>query len=331
MISTTMILRSLSLFFCVVVMFSACTTSQKKETLNLRTQKQTHKNYLTHEKTIHLLKKAGIKTGDIRCNNRVDWLDGVDDLAKDAARAVAQSEDRILDEKRFHKNSRIILGYMVRLVFQYSKNQNLGAMVLNGQSFPCKDKKGKAKRCPLVIFRSAITTDAKDKNSCLRSLLGAGKVKHVVNLYTGHFPFHEFIKAEKEVTQKCGASHFGADSEHAVPWREMIRSKESYEKNKKKSMKLVAELINTSILNPNHKPPEGNIYLHCGGGMHRSGMVFGILQKCVNKASAQELEKTLKKHVAYKSEHKPGGFEEGNLRFIREFDCSLIKPPRGDE
>ena len=39
----------------------------------------------------------------------------------------------------------------------------------------------------------------------------------------------------------------------------------------------------------------------------------------------EQIAAEYRRHVGYISESKPGGFEPLNLRFIREFDCSLIK------
>jgi hypothetical protein len=39
----------------------------------------------------------------------------------------------------------------------------------------------------------------------------------------------------------------------------------------------------------------------------------------------ETVEKTYKRHTAYRSEAEPGGYEPLNLRFIREFDCELLK------
>ena len=64
---------------------------------------------------------------------------------------------------------------------------------------------------------------------------------------------------------------------------------------------------------------------HSSGGMHRSGMLFGVLRRCVNGDSMAQIEREYRRHVAYSSEQQPGGFESLNLRFIREFDCRLLK------
>ena len=90
-------------------------------------------------------------------------------------------------------------------------------------------------------------------------------------------------------------------------------------------MKQVAKAIRTRILHPQgNGAPAGNVYFHCGGGMHRSGMIFGILRRCINNDPMDVIEAEYKRHTAYRSPEKPGGFEPLNLRFIREFDCGLL-------
>ena len=94
----------------------------------------------------------------------------------------------------------------------------------------------------------------------------------------------------------------------------------------KQAQTAVATLINTQILRPNQSLPKGNVHVHCGGGMHRTGMVLGILDRCLNGASPERVEATLKKHTAFKSDEHPGGYERGNLAFILGFDCGLLTP-----
>ena len=59
--------------------------------------------------------------------------------------------------------------------------------------------------------------------------------------------------------------------------------------------------------------------------MHRTGMVVGVIDKCVNGTSLQTLEDDYKRHVAWRSSADTGGYEAENVAFIKEFDCSLLK------
>ena len=92
-------------------------------------------------------------------------------------------------------------------------------------------------------------------------------------------------------------------------------------------MNTVAKMIRNQVLKPSGQAPQGNLYLHCVGGMHRTGIVFGILQRCINGSTMDEVEEIYRKHTAYVSESDPRGYEPLNLRFIAAFDCSLLKRP----
>src|SRR5207244_9516797 len=96
------------------------------------------------------------------------------------------------------------------------------------------------------------------------------------------------------------------------------------------AMHSVARLIKEQILLPNGAPPRGNIHVHCGGGMHRTGMIIGILERCVNHEPPDVIDAHYKHHVAWHSDAQPGGYEPGNLQLIRDFDCSLLESPGTD-
>jgi hypothetical protein len=274
---------------------------------------------LRAQQAITTLEGAGIAPRRITCNGRVLWLPRLDKLARLAAKEVAKREQRSLTKTQLKRNQHVILGYMVRMIFQYIGTQNLGVMHLKGMTY--RDKDGNEH--PFLVFRSGITTDVDKPQSCLRSLLGPGRVKHVINLYKGSFPLHEFVSKERGIALAAGATHTGATkTPHA--WRKLIETKAGYEKNKKQAMEQVASLIRQQILRPGGKAPRGNVYFHCAGGMHRSGMLFGILRRCVNKDSMALIEREYKRHTAFKSNSAPGGFERLNLRFIKEFDCALL-------
>ena len=78
------------------------------------------------------------------------------------------------------------------------------------------------------------------------------------------------------------------------------------------------------LLNPNGEPPKGGILIHCAGGMHRTGMIYGIIRRYVNDDPIDEIVADYKRHVDWKAEGAVGGYEELNVRFIKEFDLSLL-------
>jgi hypothetical protein len=266
-----------------------------------------------------VLQEAGIDPAEIRCNSSMYWYSELDQYADRAADEIAGILGVEFDTEKRKATSRILLGYLVRSMFEHLKPNNLGVMRLKGHFFV-----DEGAQHPLLIFRSGVMTDSADPGSCLQSLLKAGRVRHVINLYGSSFPLHDYIDIEMQAAEAAGGTcHNEAKSKR--PWRELIEKPEKYEQNAKTAMQRIAELIKTQILLPGGHPPHGNILVFCGGGMHRTGMTYGILQRCINGESMEQVEKTYKRHTAYRSEKEPGGYEELNLRFIREFDCRLLK------
>ena len=220
------------------------------------------------------------------------------------------------------KARHLVLGYLVRSYFNQTRPHNLGALVLKGRHYT--DEAGK--RRPLLVIRSAVTIGAANQQSCFESLIRHADVRHVINLYGGTFPFYDVIEAEKKMAEKLGATFYDLSKQPDLKFRALIEEPEDYDKNIKRAEQNLAKLINTRLLRPDGKAPRGNLYFHCCGGMHRSGMIFGVLQRCLNGVPMSEIEKQYRRHVAYTDDQRPGGFEPLNLRFIRQFDCKRIKP-----
>lgn len=266
-----------------------------------------------------VLHKAGFDPSEIRCNSNVYWVPSLGNYSDSAASKIAEAWSLELDETQRRKAARVVLSYLVRSMFEMLKPNNLGVVALKGRYY-VED----GQRYPLLIFRSGLMTDAEKPDSCMRSLIEKARVRHIVNLYAGTFPLHDFIASEARVAKEMGVSYHN-EAEIRRPWRDLVERKEDYQKNLDTAMRAVADLINSQILNPGGKPPRGNILIHCAGGMHRTGMTFGILQRCINQDPMDEIEICYKCHTAFKSEQEPAGYEELNLQFIRDFDCGLLK------
>ena len=61
--------------------------------------------------------------------------------------------------------------------------------------------------------------------------------------------------------------------------------------------------------------------------MHRTGIIVGVVEKCVNHEPMEQVEENYQAHVGWRDAEHPGGYEEGNVRFLREFDCALLDSP----
>jgi hypothetical protein len=66
----------------------------------------------------------------------------------------------------------------------------------------------------------------------------------------------------------------------------------------------------------------GSVYIHCYGGHHRTGAVYGVLQKCIGKLSVDQAIEEYRCHIGYESEERRGGQHPDNETVIREFPCS---------
>ncbi len=270
-------------------------------------------------KALKVLKEAGLNAQDWRCNSGVLYGKDLWAQSKAASRRIAAAWGVELDKAKLRGAARIVLGHLVRTNFQAYQGDNLGVVQVKGYS---------QNGAPLLLYRSGVFVDAGELNSCLSDLINKGGLKHVVNLYTGDFPLHDFIQAEETQILKSGGSHYNA-MKHVDPqkpsWRELVGDEAHYEENRAEAQRQVAQLIKETLLQPGGEAPKGNLLVHCGGGMHRSGMLVGIIQKCINAEPMEEIEADYKYHTQYLSKARPNGYEEINVRFIKEFDCGLLK------
>jgi len=219
----------------------------------------------------------------------------------------------------------IILGWLVRLMFIWHRGHNFGAVVLKDRF----DEKGK----PVMLIRCQTMADAGEKGSAFRKLAESGVVDHFCNLYNGHFPLQDMLDTESKICadmRKKTGRHVPTYLDERVlkktrKWRRMVDEQHEWadDTQRNNAMALCASQIK-DILNPGGHPPEGSILIHCAGGMHRTGMLFALIRRYVNDDPIEDILDEYKRHVAWVDAGTPGGFEELNEKFIREFDLSLI-------
>lgn len=274
------------------------------------------------------LETAEIKPGCIKCNSQNRYSSELKPFSKVSAmhllvkinpflnRLDDREKEKLMDELEDH-----IMWAMVRGVLIEANNNNFGAIVLKGLYWTDKD----GNKHPLTIFRTAFTPDPSGKDSCYSSILEKGKVKHVINLYDGEMEMDDLIKAEREAAEKFGTSYVRTAELDYGHWRDTIRKFPDAGPERETAKKNLGRLIREQILNPGGKPPKGNIFIHCGGGMHRTGMVIGILQKLINGRPMDHIKKAYSYHTGYRGKEWPGGFEQGNLDLIEEFEEKHIR------
>ena len=271
------------------------------------------------------LTRGGIEPDSLACNSQNRYSHELRDDADAAAdRMMAGFEGTAAghNPEALHDSVRdAVFWWMVRAVLVEGDNNNLGAIVLAGHWWT--DDRGI--RRPVVVFRTAFTPDPAASGSCYSSLLAGGGVRHVVNLYDGEMVVDDLVEGERRAAAAAGASYVVTANEDYGTWRAALREEIQPGPERDAALADLARLINDEILSPGGKPPRGNILIHCGGGMHRSGMVTGILQKAVNHDPWPTIEAIYRYHVGYRDEQHPGGFEPGNLDVIRDFDPKLLQ------
>ncbi len=282
-----------------------------------------------------LLRQAGLNPAALHCNQLVSWGPDLQAQAQEVADQIqAQLPHGALAtaEARSHFHDRvtdILFWRLVRTLIIDAEQHNAGVIALRGYHWT--DSSGV--RHPVLVFRSAIVNNGGGGPSCSLSLLESGAVRHVVNLYDADkIPVGAIIDREQAMAKSCGATYFSPDEAERRygSWRNQLRQAPEASADYRRAMQSLARLIREQILAPGGQPPQGNIYLHCGGGMHRSGIVMGILDRCINQESLQVVEKRYRFHTAWRSAAEPGGAEAGNLQVIKNFDCqSLRLPARG--
>ncbi len=272
------------------------------------------------------MRAAGIEPSNLRCNGVQVWNPRLRAEAKAAALEMLADLDKLgvpvppdkVDAAR-KALTEVVMWRMVRATVVDGDQNNLGAVAVPS----VKTRAGQ----PVLLFRAGFTPRPDAPDSCYRSLVEQGGVRHVVNLYAGPMPTADLEAGERATVTAAGGTYATARDATGsqANWREDLRAKAGQpdQQAKREAMQAVAAIIE-ALLQPGGQAPAGNLLVHCGGGMHRTGMVVGIVQHCVNKTDPHVVEATYKRHVGWRSAQEPGGFEPANLAFIQDFDCSLL-------
>ena len=278
----------------------------------------------------HDLQGAGIDPGGLACNSHRRWGDTLHDDAESFARdAEAFFEPYVSRRMRRHRDmihdqiTEVAMNWFIRTLLINGNLNNLGAVVLNGVQWT--DEAGATH--PLVVFHTGTTPAAEEPNSCVRSLIRDGRVRHVINLYDGNVPLRDLLDSERAVSEEMGASYVdaaGVDLNYSG-WRNIAGNSDATDEERQEAADTVARLIREQILQPDGAAPQGNVYFHCAGGMHRSPLVMGILRRCVAGESMETVEEAMRFHAAYTDEERQGGWEPPIAAFVAEFDCALLQ------
>jgi len=271
---------------------------------------------------------------NITCHPKNVWSLSVYPNAKRSTAVIMEELSPFLKQKLTQKQLKRIakrirhhvMGGIIRSTLLDGGNDNIGVLKLKGHFWT--DAKGK--KHPVLVFRGGFTKAPSKAGSCVHTLLRTGKVRHIVSLYDGDLlVVDDLRKQEKRAAQKVKASYVETRSVKKPygHWRQALEEKATFKnpKHLRKVMVQMARLIREQILQPQGKTPRGNVFFHCGGGMHRSGLLAGVLRRCINKDPLPLIRRLFLYHSAYKGKKAPGGYEPLLLKFIKQFDCSLLK------
>lgn len=255
---------------------------------------------------------ANISPDSLNCNSQNRYSKELKPFSKVSAKILYNKispfiKTELNESQNYELNDILedhVMWAMVRGVLIEGNNNNLGAIVLKNHFWT--DKNGRKQ--PLVIFRTAFTPFPQKKHSCFSTLLKNGKIKHIINLYDGEMNLKDLIKAERETSERYGATYVRTAELNYGYWRSAIRKHPEKGPELSKATDAVARLIREQILKPKGKAPRGNILIHCGGGMHRTGMIVGILMKVFNNATDDLIINTYKYHTGYRNKENTGGF-----------------------
>jgi protein-tyrosine phosphatase len=158
------------------------------------------------------------------------------------------------------------------------------------------------------LYRSSFTNKSP---ACLENLVKKRKVTTIINLYSGEIPNNiQMTQEESSLFQKFGGKQYLRILNYDYRMPDSSAQNAIYEKARE-----VITLVR-------HAPD--NVLMHCYGGQHRTGIIFGIIQKCLNHAPIEDVIAEYRCHTAYENEKKPGGSKAENEKAIREFPCESL-------
>ena len=164
-----------------------------------------------------------------------------------------------------------------------------------------------------------------DARKCLKHLVEKENIRQIVNLYDGSFK-SKFVLSFWEKNHFLRASmdkngHFGDYTQ--IKDFDYDLEERGAERIYNDIIKVIAQIASVP----------GNTLIHCYGGMHRTGIVFGVMQKCLNgpknktenkKFVSEVVHNEYKCHTAYQNAEKKGGYHIENMTIIRHFPCDRL-------
>lgn len=180
---------------------------------------------------------------DLRGEAKDAAADLVAEAGEGGVELTAEEREVLLDEA-----TDIVFWRMVRAQLLGGGLNNLGIVPLQGVQT--------AGGRPVVLYRTGLTPEPDEPDSCFGSLIREGGVRHVVNLCGGDIPVEDLVAAESRAIADAGGTYFdvNAAGEAFVEWRDHLRDDPA---SADQVAETVARLINEQVLRP-------------GGARHRA-------------------------------------------------------------
>jgi hypothetical protein len=161
---------------------------------------------------------------------------------------------------------------------------------------------------PKWVVRSA---QLADNELCYKHLISQYDIRNVINLYDHSFQSSDQIEKELRIFKTHKPLVVYTRVAHFSVWTDTQTQEALFND--------IDMIVNQIAL------AQGNVHLHCYQGMHETGVIFGILQKCIQHAPDQEVVATYQRYCAYIDQKQPGFSEDQNIRAILAYPCERIK------
>lgn len=185
-----------------------------------------------------------------------------------------------------------------------TKYNNLGGSLFN---FPKGAKK--------VVYRSSFLSG---QPQCVSDLVKDKNVQSVVMLYSGdNSTYKSMLAKETDLFQASGAISYLRVLDYDIP------DTDATEGLDRKVVEKIFPTVTNIVKEISTLP--GNVLIHCYGGMHRTGILYGVMQKCLNKLPIDLIIDEYRCHTAWQSPEKPGLAWKAHEDIFREFPCEMLE------
>lgn len=216
-----------------------------------------------------------------------------------------QEELRVLYKKDFQQ-------FQNRLADMIMENNNIGGSTIH---FRSGDKD---------VFRSSILS----RNlPCLAQLTKEKRVSTIVNLYTGDLINEDQLALEEqnEFARMGGKNYIHSlnfSDQPRPPLTTLFSGESSKAIDQKGGIADIHERIARIV--QMIAVADGNVLIHCVGGIHRTGVIYGVLQKCVNHVPLDQIVDDYKKHVGWElGKASQQLYRPIDVELIRSFECKV--------